>query len=398
MITVVLFLFILSCLVLIHEFGHFIIARRAGMKVYEFGWGFPPRAFGVYRDPVTKKFVWVFGKNKKETRNQKQETDLLNTVGGSEKPEEFPTTLYSVNWLPLGGFVKIKGENGEEASQPDSFGYYRTGRKLMVLLAGVIMNFLFAAVILGAGFMIGLPADVTGLEDKQAIIVQEPAVMVQQVEADSPAARVGLRFGDKIIRINDTVITNSGQMAQYVREHTGQELKVVTVRNNEELNFTVTPAELKINETPRLGVVLADAGLIRYPWYVAMYKGFVAAAFGLVNIFAAFYFLIKNLIMGNGLALAVSGPVGIAVVIGESARLGLNYLINVTAMISLSLAVINVLPIPALDGGRALFVAIEGIFGKKVPMKYEQIAHTIGFVLLMLLIVVVTWRDIARLL
>ncbi len=146
-----------------------------------------------------------------------------------------------------------------------------------------------------------------------------------------------------------------------------------------------------------MGVVLADAGMIRYPWHIAIGKGFMAAVFGLVNIFIAFFVLIKELILGRGLAFDVSGPVGIAVVVGQSAKLGFNYLLNVTAMISLSLAAMNILPIPALDGGRALFVILEKIFRKPVSMRYEQMAHTIGFVLLMALIVVITGRDVLNL-
>ncbi|EKE07086.1 MAG: membrane-associated zinc metalloprotease [uncultured bacterium] len=154
---------------------------------------------------------------------------------------------------------------------------------------------------------------------------------------------------------------------------------------------------IKNAETPKLGIALADAGVIRYPWYIAIYKGFVATFIGLINIFVGFYYLLKGLILGQGLVFDVAGPVGIANIVGQSAKLGFNYLLNITAMLSLSLAAINILPIPALDGGRIVFVVLEKILKKPVPMKYEQIAHTIGFVLLMTLIVVVTWRDVAKL-
>ena len=137
--------------------------------------------------------------------------------------------------------------------------------------------------------------------------------------------------------------------------------------------------------------------MIRYPWYLAIYKGFIATFIVLINIFVGFYFLLKNLILGHGLVFDIAGPVGIASLVGQSAKLGFNYLLNITAMLSLSLAAINILPIPALDGGRIVFVILEKILKKPVPMKYEQIAHTIGFLLLMTLIVVVTWRDVAKL-
>ncbi|KKT25488.1 MAG: Membrane-associated zinc metalloprotease [Candidatus Magasanikbacteria bacterium GW2011_GWA2_43_9] len=361
------------------------------MKVYEFGFGFPPRAFGWYKDPKTGKFVFVQGKGK---------NTLKETVGGEDRetPDEFPATVYSLNWLPLGGFVKIKGENGELAQEPDSFGSKPFWKKASVLIAGVSMNVVLAAVLLAIGFMIGLPADSEVLRDPRAIVVEEPAVTAQQVENGSPADTSGIKYGDILLAIDDTPLITSEDLLTYVEAHPTDEVTLTVKRGEEELRLTMMPAQLSDEDTvPRLGIILADAGIIRFPWYIALWKGVLAALFGFVNIFAAFFFLIKGLIMGQGLAFSVAGPVGIAVVVGESARLGLSYLINIMAMLSLSLAVINILPIPALDGGRLFFVIYERMFKKPVPMKYEQAAHTIGFLLLMLLIVVVTWRDISNL-
>lgn len=400
MVTILLFVIILSLLVFVHEFGHFIVARKAGMKVYEFGFGFPPRAFGVYRDPNTKKWVWVWKKKnnlKSEIKNlQSESSTLVNTVGGRERIEEFPGTLYSINWLPLGGFVKIKGENGEEAAEPDSFGYHPFWKKAAVLVAGVSMNFLLAAVLLGVGFTIGLPADAELLKDPNAIVVEPAAAMVEQVEAGSSADVAGLAPGDIIRTIDGVSIVSSHDVIQYVQGQGAKEMALTIDRGGEIHTFSLTPVDTDGNGAPRLGIFLADAGVVRYPWYIAIWKGFFGAAITTVNIVIGFYLLIKNLIFGQGLLFDIAGPVGIAAVVGQSARLGIAHLINVTAMLSLSLAVINILPIPALDGGRLLFVAIQKVIGRPVPMKYEQAAHTIGFVLLMLLIVVVTWRDIAR--
>lgn len=383
MATIIIFILILALLVLAHEFGHFICARKAGMRVFEFGFGFPPRAFGVYKDSITKKFVWIFGKGKRNS---------------NEEEEQFSSTLYSLNWLPLGGFCKIKGENGEHAQETDSFGFHKAWKKSIVLAAGVTMNLILAAVLLIAGFMIGLPADLSAGVDNKAIIVQSAKVMVQQVEKASPADKGGIKFGDQIIGINNVEMKNSEQMVNYVREHSTEKLAVVIARGKEMKTLELTPALFKTGESaPRLGVTLADAGIIRYPWHIAIYRGIIAAGVGFINIFIAFYLLIKNLLVGQGLAFQVAGPVGIAVMVGDSVRLGFSYLINLTAMLSLTLAAINILPIPALDGGRILFILIEKIFRRPVPMKYEQLAHTIGFVLLMGLIVVITWRDVAGL-
>jgi len=387
MFTIIIFLLILSLLVIVHEAGHFFMARKFGMKVYEFGLGFPPRMFGLYKDPKTGYLVSVRGPGK---------GGLKETVGGDERIEEYPNTLWSFNWLPLGGFVKIKGESGEKAHEADSFAHKPAWQRLVVLVAGVFMNFVLAAVLLSVGFMIGLPTDVTGGVPEGAALKEPPAVVVQQVVDDSPAKAAGLHLGDKIISLNGEAVENAQALTEKVRERGAVEITLIVKRGDEELTLKVTPALLSEDTdlVPRLGILLADAGIVRYPWYRAIYQGFVAAFFGLINIFIAFFILIKNLILGRGLAFDVSGPVGIASIIGQSARLGFNYLINVTAMISLSLAAINILPIPALDGGRALFVVIEKIFRRKVSMKYEQLAHTIGFVLLLLLIIVVTYKDI----
>lgn len=389
MVTILIFLIILSLLVIVHEFGHFVMAKRFGIKVYEFGMGFPPRAFGIYKDPQTKKWRWILGKGK---------SSLKETIGGDERREEFDSTLYSFNWLPLGGFVKIKGENGESAGDSDSFGHHKAWKRLVVLVAGVTMNILLAAVLLSIGFMIGLPTDISAGVPQGATVREQPSVIVQQVLDGSAAKQAGITFGDKIVAVNDEAIDNAAELTAYVLNHATEELMVRIVRGDEERVVRVTPTILgEDDETPKLGILLAEAALVRFPWYSAIYRGFVGAGIGFLNIFIAFYILIKNLILGQGLAFEVSGPVGIASVVGQSARLGFHYLLHITAMISLSLAAINILPIPALDGGRALFVVVAKIIRRPVPMRYEQLAHTIGFVLLMILIVMVTYRDIVGL-
>ncbi len=394
MMTIILFIIVLSLLVFVHEFGHFLAARSFKMRVYEFALGFPPLAIGVYKDPKTGKFVFVKGK-------KKIGRDVINAGGGKETTEhaEYPATLYSLNWLPLGGFCKIKGENGEEKKDTDSFGGQVWWKRVIVLVAGVTMNFLLAGILLGVGYMIGLPTDITGGIDPKATLVHEPQVIIQQVEKGTPADSAGMQFGDIILSANNEPIKTSEELRNFIQSRASQLIEIKVQRNidgtKQEKVLSVTPKVLDgTDKTPRLGVILADAAIIRYPWYLAVAKGFTGAFYGLINIFVSFYLLLKGLLFGQGLAMEVSGPVGIASVIGQSAKLGIQYLINVTAMISLSLAAMNILPIPALDGGRVLFVLIEKIMRKPVPMKYEQIAHTLGFVLLLGLIVVVTARDV----
>jgi len=390
MLTVIIFILILSILVLAHEWGHFVTARKSGMRVYEFGIGFPPRAIGAYKDSKTGKWVWVKGKGK---------SDLQKTVSGNENKEdmEYPGTLYSINWLPLGGFVRIKGENGEEANDTDSFGHQKAWKRIIVLAAGVFMNVVLAGVVLGIGFMVGLPSDTSMGLPSGATLKGEPKVMVQMVDKNSPADEVGVKYGDQVLLVGGVEVKKVDDLINYLQTQAveGQETEIKINREGEELSLFIKPQFIgDLVDYPRFGFSPADVGIVRYPWYLAIYKGFVAAIFGLINIFIIFYYLIKNLILGHGLMMEVSGPVGIAKMVGDSTKLGFSYLLNVTAMISLSLAAINILPIPALDGGRILFVVIEKIIGRPVPMKYEQLAHSIGFVLLMVLIVMVTGRDI----
>ncbi|MCF6276757.1 MAG: RIP metalloprotease RseP [Candidatus Magasanikbacteria bacterium] len=384
MFTLVVFILILGLLVFVHEFGHFIAARLTGMKVYEFAIGYPPRMFGVYKDPKTGKFVWVWRRGKKSKKPVDDIPDLR---------QEFPSTLYSLHLLPLGGFCNIKGENGENSNDTDSFGHQKIWKRFVVLLAGVVMNILLAAVLFSVGFIVGLPADISGLDDDKIIIVDQPQVIVQMVEKNSPADKAGLMFGDKIVSLYGIEINSSNELIDAIQTYEEGVIDMKVDRSGQEVSLEVVP-ELKDDGKKQIGIMMADAAIVRYPWYIAIYKGFVASGIALVNIFVAFGILIGNLVVGKGLAFEVSGPVGIAVVLGQSARLGISYLINATAMISLSLAAINILPIPALDGGRILFLGIEKIIRKPVPVKYEQIAHTIGFALLMVLIIVVTGRDI----
>jgi len=386
--TALLFIIILSILVIVHEAGHFFAAKFFGMRVYEFGIGFPPRAIGWYKDPNTKKWVRV---------KRKSKSTITNTSASAAREEEYPGTVYSLNWLPLGGFVKVKGENGEEAAEPDSFAYHSAWKRLVVLVAGVFMNVVLAALVLGVGFMAGLPADFSEGVDSRAIVVQAPQVTIQQVIADSPAQEAGFKFGDKIIAVGGTEVATSGDMIAQVQSRAGEPTEFTVMRGEERLSIMATPEIDQEDNIARIGAVLADAGVIRYPWYEAVWRGIVGAIFGFINIVIGFYLLIKNLLLGQGLIFEVAGPVGIAVIIGESARLGFSYLLNITAMISLSLAVINIMPIPALDGGRAFFVILEKIFGRRFSMKYEQLAHTIGFVLLLFLILVITTRDVLNL-
>ncbi|MCX6780247.1 MAG: RIP metalloprotease RseP [Candidatus Magasanikbacteria bacterium] len=377
MASLLYFLAVLAILVVSHEFGHFIFAKKTGMGVHEFGFGFPPRFLGIQ-----------FKKN-----NKKQWRLVWGNRDLNESDEEYGT-VYSLNWLPLGGFVKIKGENGEEASDPDSFAAKKFWQKSLVLCAGVLMNILLAFVLLTAGYVIGLPQNVDSMTDVSR--VSDRRIEILQILPRKPAEAAGIQAGDVILQVGDLQNPRLKQMQEYIDAHKNEQLLVRVKRNDQIIEKKIQPVVYNDTGKGGIGVAIAEVGTVRYPFFSAIWQGVKTTIFYLKEIIVAFYLLLKGLFAGNGVGEAVSGPVGVAVMTGRVAKLGWIYLIQFAAMLSLNLAVFNILPIPALDGGRQLFLIIAKLRGKPVSQKLEQIFHTIGFALLMLLVLVVTVRDIAN--
>jgi regulator of sigma E protease len=358
MLTAVIFIIVIGVLVLVHEFGHFIFAKRAGMKVEEFGFGFPPRMVG-----------WKKGE-----------------------------TIYSINWIPFGGFVKIMGEDGDTRG-PRSFASASFGHRMLVIVAGVVMNLLLAAVLLMAVNFFGLRI---GLADNQATKAQDLKVQILSIADGSPAAQAGLAPLDELwgYKENDTIIRfhTTQDVQQAVADHAGQPLKLEIGRGSSEF-----PAEKVI--TPRvnppegqgaLGVSLALTGVVSYPWYEAIWRGISDAALLTVETVKGYYGLLKTLFVHGRLIADVSGPIGIASLTGQAARVGFNYLLQFVAMISINLAVLNIIPFPALDGGRALMLIIEKAKGSPVKKEVEGWINMVGFYLLIALMLYITYKDIAK--
>jgi regulator of sigma E protease len=354
LVTIIVFILILSVLVFVHELGHFFTARKSGIAVEEFGLGFPPR---------------IWGKKK----------------GG---------TLYSVNWIPLGGFVKIKGEDGENRQDADSFGHKGFWTKSLVLSAGVLMNVVLAFVLLSFGFMFGLPQALDNSE-LNAPYVKGVKVQITAVIKDSPAAAAGIKANDQIIRLNGQEVQNEDQVLNYIKEHQEEEIVLSLASAGQIKDVSVKPGQVAGYEGGKaLGINIVQVGLVKYGFWASWYHGLTATGILLFRIVLAFYGLLKNLIMGAGVAADLSGPVGVAVLTGQVVDLGLAYVIQFAAMLSLNLAVINFFPFPALDGGRFLFLVIEKIRRKPNNQKVENLIHNLGFSLLMLLIVFITYRDL----
>ena len=358
LLTIIIFLVLLSVLVLVHEWGHFVTARLFGCNVEEFGLGFPPRA---------KKWV-------------SQKTGIN----------------YSLNWLPIGGFVKIKGEDGGHKTDPDSFSAKPAWQRVIILSAGVAMNMLLAALLFTVGFISGLPTDVSAVADHQRAIIRDVEVQILEVLPDSPAQTAGLTAGDVITAIDSQSIDEVDDVSALVSQRDGQSTTMTITRDNQPLALTVTPAFHEAVGGVGIGVGLAATGIVSYPWYEAPLRGVQATGELTSMIIMAFADLIGRLVTGSEVSADITGPVGIAVLTGRFARLGLIYLLQFAALLSINLAIINFLPFPALDGGRVLFVAIEKIIRRPVNQRLESIVHNIGFALLLVLIFFVTYRDIAH--
>lgn len=372
MLTIITFIIILSVLVFVHEVGHFVVARRFGVKAEEFGLGFPPRAFGFYKSTEGK---WKF-------------------FFGNKDVQDAADTVYSINWIPLGGFVKIKGENGDN-EDPDSFMNKKIWQRASILAAGVSMNMILAAALLSVGFMIGLPQALDGVNKKAE--VSNRNIQIIEVLPESPAAKSGLKFGDSIISVNGNKFINNSELQGFVNGKVNQELEYKVKRGAEEKSFKVTPEVMKETGKGGIGIAIAETGTVKYPWYMAVWEGTKATVLLTWLIIVALYELLKNLILGNGVTADIAGPVGIATMTGQAARMGLVYVIQFAALLSINLAIVNFLPIPALDGGRILFLIIEKIKRRPVRRELEALLHNIGFILLMALVVLVTFRDVMKL-
>lgn len=353
-----IFVIVLSVLVFVHEFGHFIAAKRAGMKVEEFGFGFPPRLWGVKKGETT----------------------------------------YSINWIPFGGFVKIFGEDGKGKGDPRSFTSAKAGVRTGISAAGVIMNFLLAVLLLSIGNAVGLRVGL--IDEAQARKAKDIKVQIIQVAPSSPAEKAGLMILDEIIgfRIKgeEVIIKDVREVQDIVNQNLGQELTIILRSGKGEKEKNLTPRPNPPAGEGALGISLAMTGVIKYPWYQAIGRGLSDSVFVLEHTAAGYAAILKNLFMTGKGGAELSGPVGIAVITGQAARLGFAYLMQFVALISINLVILNIIPFPALDGGRLLFIGIEKLKGRPIPRKIENAVNTAGLAFLLLLMVYVTVKDVVK--
>ncbi|MBU0625285.1 RIP metalloprotease RseP [Patescibacteria group bacterium] len=355
--TIITFIVVLSVIVFAHEFGHFFLARRAGVKVEEFGFGFPPRLWGVRRGD----------------------------------------TIYSINAIPIGGFVRLKGEAGENEQDADSFSRQGATKRSLIIVAGVVMNLVLAWFLFSVGYTFGLPQII---DDEAALpgyarVVEEKLHIVDVLEG-TPAAEADIQIGDVIIMADESAVTTIEAFAGLTGDGGDRPIGLKLDRDGEVLDKTLTPTMLEVTGKPGIGVSLMKTGVVSYPIYAAFLQGLWTTISFTGQIVVAFAVIIRDLVMGGGAPAEISGPVGIAVVTGEVARHGWRHLLQFTALLSINLGVINILPLPALDGGRLLFLIIERLRGRAINQRLEATIHNVGFALLLMLVLVVTYGDVVR--
>jgi len=345
-------------LVIVHEWGHFYFARRAGIKVEEFGLGLPPRIAGF----------------------------------------KLGETIYSINWIPFGGFVKIYGENEVIKGDKRAFSNKSPGWRMLVLSAGVLMNILAGFLVLMIGFWLSMPPLVTPPEyyvgDSANI---ESKVVVLNVLENSPADQAQLMPGDYILGSGQTVFSLPDDLRGFLSDKSGQPVDLIISRSGQQLSVTMTP--ITEAEGVFIGVWIDRfVEQVSYVWWQVPWFALQESVRLLGVIIIAIASFIYQLFSTASLPSELAGPVGIAKITVDLLHLGWLKILQFIVFLSFNLGVINLVPFPALDGGRLLFVILEVLRGgKRVSDQVERTVHAIGFMLLMLLIAVVTYKDIIKL-
>ena len=421
--TILAFLLVLGLLVFVHELGHFLVAKRTGIVIEEFAFGYPPRLARLWQNEgeiVLDGQRMVLGKRIKLPRwlevGQQVAYQTSTDIDGRETvshvevlarnadagetvalPADLPTatvdeiqrgTEYSVNWIPFGGYVKMLGE--EDPKSPGSFASKSKRVRVAVLVAGAAMNLVLAIIVFAATFMLGAPQPVASEN-----------VLVMGVAAGSPAAEVGLRIGDIVTAIDGLPVRSPDELIQLTDERLGQPLTMGIKRGQEVLQVNVTPRADPPPGEGAMGIAIQAAvsrvDITYYPLPQALWMG-IQQTLGTITLTLSVPVLIlRGLIPAE--AVRPIGPLGIyqqtASAVNATIQMGWWYpILSLVGLISTALAITNLLPLPALDGGRILFIFIEAVRGKRVDPAREGLVHFVGIAVLLTLMLVVTYFDI----
>ena len=366
--TIILFIFFLGLLIFFHELGHFLAAKRSGVFVEEFGFGYPPRIIGFFKE--NSKINFVFGP--KEIKKE--------------------STIYSLNLLPFGGFVKLFGEDKDLGK--GSFYSAKLSSRLKITVAGVLFNFLLGMLLLFFGYLIGVP------KAGSSPYILNPQIQIIQVAKDSPGEKAGLKFGDIILGVKEKdkllKFDSIKEFQNYVFSHKGKEIVLKIKRKEEEKIISVFVRENPPKGEGPIGIALARVGKFKPPFYLAFLYAILDSFRIASTIFIFVYLLLKNLILKQTLISDVAGPIGVIYFGSKFSALGFSYLLWFSALLSINLAVINLLPIPGADGGRILLLLIEKIRKKRISQKIEGLINSLGFALIIILMILITLKDIQR--
>jgi len=361
--TIIIVFISLIGLMILHEFGHFLLAKIFGVKVEEFGIGYPPRLIG----------------------------------------KRFGETFYSLNLLPFGAFVKILGEIGKTDDQR-SFSAQPVSKRILIVFGGVLSFWVISVLLFSIVFTLGTRV---AIEDTENFNLIDPKVQIAQIAPNSPAQMAGLEPGDTIKKISifnfQFSILKVKELQELTEKYKGQEITLTIERRPTEGGY---PEIFDVSLVPRvsppagegaMGVALVRTAIKSYPWWKSPWQGILATINMTGDIIQGYLLAIKNVIAGGPSGVEMMGPVGVFHLFYKSSQLGINYFLQFLGMIAIYFALFNILPIPAADGGKLLFLGIEAIRKRPVSEKIEQNVTAVSFVLLIALMILVTIKDISRL-
>jgi len=349
--SILIFFIVLSILIISHELGHFIVAKKAGIWVEEFGLGIPPRIFG----------------------------------------KKIGETLYSINLLPFGGFVRLHGENtGEKVTKPKRAFLNKSKKvRVAVIVAGVIMNFIVGIVSFAIVYsFLGVPIDTEN-------------VRVVEVVESTPASLAGIEREDVIRKLDGVEITSTNQLVEILESKKDVQITLKYEKPDGTIvSDTLVPRSDYPEDQGPLGIAITTSDVHFPPYwkrpFVGIYYGFKEAIFWGLAVIGGFIQIIYDLFKGQ-VPKDIAGPVGIFAITSQAATYGIFALINFIGVLSINLAIFNIIPFPALDGGRLFFLAIESFIGRRVLPKVEAVVHTVGLVILIFVLIAITAHDIQRL-